>query len=754
MSEATDSKTHFDPIKLFGQAVAYIKHLRLMLLMLALGLLAGIGYFLYATPVFEARSLVYFQVFGGAVRSGDMPEVSQGRIARDLLSQLSSRRNQLAAARRLGLLSDEDTFEDVLNHVAKVRIGIIDARHLEVTVSAYQPEVVRAFARTLIDVYLESQQESWQEFRDQALERYAVQLEELETKVSENVAAIAKLERDENLTEVTIEQQSLLEIPKQVVQNRERLIRMDGVRDIVERLESELNQAGREGDTNKGDAPQIVALLSLLSSFEKDTAVNVGTVIRRPISGGTGAIASTPSNVTTIIDPAQAEGIEPWRELEKEKRRLTTAIAEASKTYLSDHPVMVELEAELEKTRKGLVTELELMRQKFESEYAKLEENLAQLQARMPEYERITEELGQSAMAYSSVEQTQRMWDRARDTMADKLAVITFSEEFDWINLRFKEHISLRDEDPVSPAKKKLAIIALLLGLGGAVGVPTVLNLFNTTVTDMTAAERTTGLSGLGIVPLTEKEELESVNRSPAQGAAVPNYLLETFRIIRSNIILKTERDQKAQVVMVTSSRPGEGKTTLAANLAWAFHSMGERTLIIDCDLRRGRVHELFKLNNGSGTSKLLLDEVDLNEAILPTEVELLNAIPRGPVIVGTTELLFQSGFATKLESLRKVYDRIILDTPPILGLSETSSLQSLADGVVVVIRAGKTPGKDFQDAVGLMKKTGANIFGFVLNAVDLSEASNYYTYYYYSAPYYDQFDDTSQEGRSTGTAV
>ena len=205
---------------------------------------------------------------------------------------------------------------------------------------------------------------------------------------------------------------------------------------------------------------------------------------------------------------------------------------------------------------------------------------------------------------------------------------------------------------------------------------------------------------------------------------------------------------------MVTSSRPSEGKTTLAANLAWAFHSMGERTLLIDCDLRRGRVHELLHLNNSEGMSKLLLNQVDINDAILPTQIELLNAIPRGPVVVGTTELLFQSGFSATLDSLRKVYDRIILDTPPILGLSETSSLQSLADGVVVVVRAGKTPGKDFQDAVGLMKKIGANIFGFVLNAVDLSEAGNYYQYYYYSAPYYDQFDDTSQRDHAADASV
>jgi Mrp family chromosome partitioning ATPase len=115
--------------------------------------------------------------------------------------------------------------------------------------------------------------------------------------------------------------------------------------------------------------------------------------------------------------------------------------------------------------------------------------------------------------------------------------------------------------------------------------------------------------------------------------------------------------------------------------------------------------------------------------------------IPRGPVIAGTTEILCQKRFEDLMTLFREHYDRIIVDTPPVLGLSETNTLQRVCDGVVLVVRAEATSRKDVGDAVTMLKKAGAHFFGFVLNAVDLSKGSNYFNYYYYSAAYYDDFD-------------
>lgn len=415
---------------------------------------------------------------------------------------------------------------------------------------------------------------------------------------------------------------------------------------------------------------------------------------------------------------------------------------------------MKELAGKLESVKQSLRTEMDVLREKFDLEYQRLTEKLADLQRRIPEYQKVTEQFGRTSLEYTSIEQAQMMWDKARERLAEKLAAATFTEDFDSVQLRFKGHTSLRDENPISPNKRKLVLLSLLLGLAGAIGIPTILNLLDTSATSLGQLEEYIGLRGIGIVPLTDADFLEAVHRSPAQGATVPNYLLECFRVIRANIGLDSKFDGiQSQVVLITSARPQEGKTTQAANLAWAYHSMGESVLLVDCDLRRGRQHALLKLDNGGGMSRMLTGQITPDEAILHTEQKGFDAIPRGPIIPGSTELLCQEGFFALMQVWKERYDRIILDCPPVLGLSESSSLQRVADGIVLVVRSEKTSMKDVRDAVAVLRKTGAHFFGFVLNGVDLSKVGNYYQYYYYSAPYYDQFEGDEEEAPSVAPA-
>ena len=173
---------------------------------------------------------------------------------------------------------------------------------------------------------------------------------------------------------------------------------------------------------------------------------------------------------------------------------------------------------------------------------------------------------------------------------------------------------------------------------------------------------------------------------------------------------------------------------------------MGERTLLLDCDLRRGRVAKITGVKGTPGMTNLLLGRCTDAEAVCKTQSELLDVIPRGPVIAGTTEILCQPKFHEMINEWRKHYDRIIIDAPPILGLSETASLQQVADGVVMVVRSEVTRHVDVNMAVDQLRKAGAHIFGFVLNAVDLSKLTNYYYYYYYSPDYYGEFLPSDNE--------
>jgi succinoglycan biosynthesis transport protein ExoP len=755
MSDSSN-KPKFDPLKLISQVLSYAKHVRLMLLMMAVGLMAGIIAFMFSTPTYRSTAMVSMHGFGAPLVDREVPETYQtSSFHRSFLTRFRSAPVQLAAAKRMGLLGEEATSEDLLRMIPNLTILPVDSRNLELTVVAHDPRVVREFPQAMVNAYQELQQESYEEYRDEALRRYTEQVDRLEEEISQTISSLSSVERDQNLTEAMLEQQSLLEIPKQLIQTRERLARMKDVRTLLINLESQAKDEGAEAGTGPGNKiGNMMSLLSLLGSFEDDTEVNVGDVM--PAAGQfKGSLTATKSKETRhIVSPGEVEAIEPWRKLEKERRLLISQIQQNSGIYQPGHRVMKELTQKLEDTERALETEFKMLRQKFDLNYTGLEEKEKQLQARVPEYHAVTEQVGRSSHIYSTIAAKQKMWDQARERLAQKLATVTFAEDFDWIELRFKGLVSLRDDVPVSPSKVKIAILAVAIGLAGAFGVPTALNLFNTSASTVPQLEQITGLDGIGIVPLTSKALLEDVARSPAQGASVPNYLLECFRVIRANIILHPNRRNRSQIVLVTSARPQEGKTSQATNLAWAFQSMGEKTLLLDCDLRRGRIHGVIGIDKAPGMTRLLLGECTTQEAIHNVGPGGFDVIPRGPVIAGTTELLCQDVFSNMLEEFRKTYDRIVIDAPPVLGLSESSSLQKVVDGTVLVVRAEATGRKDVMDALALLRRSQAHFFGFVLNAVDLSKLGNYYNYYYYSAPYYDQMESEEEPAQLAGTRL
>jgi len=245
-------------------------------------------------------------------------------------------------------------------------------------------------------------------------------------------------------------------------------------------------------------------------------------------------------------------------------------------------------------------------------------------------------------------------------------------------------------------------------------------------------------MRGLGIVP--------QIDASSAGAAALisreegrKDTLIENFRVIRTNVLSMGTLTKPPHVVMVTSAMPKEGKTVVSSNLALSFAHTGARTLLIDTDLRRGRLHRLFGYRKDPGLSNVLLNEVTLDQACRPTDQENLSILSAGRHLESGTELLGSPRFIELMQTLRARYDRIVIDTPPVLGLSETAAMQSLVDGVLFVIWTGNTPARTAKAAVDMLTANGANFYGFVLNRLDLSATANYYQYYYYSHDYYYQ---------------
>lgn len=734
-----------DAASLILQVLRYAHHGRLMVGAGCLGILAGLVYYVYCTPLYESRALVYVRGHGSPVRQSEVSETVEATgLNRFIISEFGSRRNIIEAAKRLKLVGETATWENVLKIIPFVSVLEADSSHLEVVVQSQRPEIVHGFAPALVEEFRRQQDLTWQQYRNEALDRYARELKALQVKADAGLKQMATLERQENMAEAAIEQTRLNELPKDLIVTRELLQRMDEVAASLAKLPT--------GHENALELPMVLKELSLLTTFEKERDIKIGDVVRRTVSGmGTPLISAPQAKpaAEVIVQPEMVDSLQPWQKLEKERRMLEDRQLELAKQYLPAHSVMKEVAEELEANERGLRAELSVLRQRFQLEREHQRAKLVALQGRLDDYHKANEKLTLNTQAYSDIESERSLWDKARQHLAEKLAVITFAENRDWVEVQFKGHTAMRDVIPVSPNKTKLLILSIALALGGALGLPTLVNMLDGTANTLPQLENSTGLKGIGVVPRTSRELLEDVCRSPAVGAKVPNYLLENFRLVRSHVLLLPGRSGKSQVVMVTSSRASEGKTTQAANLAWAFQSMGARTLLIDCDLRRGRVHQFVNVSNELGMTRLLQGHCSVNDAIQKTSIGMLDVIPRGPIIVGTTDLLPQQVFFNLIQDLRERYDQIVIDCPPVLGLSETSSCQRVVDGVVFVVRAEKTLMKDVVDGVTLLRKAGAHIYGFVLNDLDLSRVSNYYNYYYYSAAYYDEIE--SSKGNSSG---
>lgn len=726
MPSPTSKGTRFDPHEFLGKVLSYARYARLSFLLLICGLLAGVIYYVYSDALYFSRGLVKVRVYSFAVDSEAGGQTNQpvSRAKRALATQLRSNHLIKQTAIRMGLADNSVSAGSIREKLLpKVQLSFEDNDHLQLEVYSTRPEVVRDFPAALVATFQESQTLTRKEYREQAVEKYIDELQAIKTKLSLQMEAKSKFERENAMVDVFVAQKQLSQIPVEIVWVRHRLTQM-------EELKSTL--AALDGDR--------LSHLSLLSSFGQDLPDAVGRVIR-PERQGASPIAVKETTESVLKAPKIANR-NAWEKLEKDRRLAEAELDEARTVYGPGHESVRGLSTKLAGLNQKIDLELELATGQFEREYEKLQSREKALQKQLPEYHQITEKYEQFRLDFELLSKGELAWDKAHEEISHRIAALEFGADKDRVELRLLDPTSLRDKVPVTPNKLKLALISLIVGIGLATGVPILLDMFNNTASRLQQIESITGLSALGVVPLCRRKDLEDVSRSPILGATVPNQLLESFRIIRSNICLHPNHADRSQVVMITSACPSEGKTTQAANIAWAFHSIGERTLLVDTDLRRGRVHELMQLDNTHGTSSLLTGMASEEEVIQKTELDGLDVITRGPIIAGSTEILSRSTFDDLVAGWRERYDRVVIDTPPVLGLSETGAVQRVADGVAVVIRAESTTEQDIVAAVDLLRRTDAHIYGFVLNRINLDKIANYYHYRYYSADYYSSFDD------------
>jgi protein-tyrosine kinase len=209
----------------------------------------------------------------------------------------------------------------------------------------------------------------------------------------------------------------------------------------------------------------------------------------------------------------------------------------------------------------------------------------------------------------------------------------------------------------------------------------------------------------------------------------------EAYRTLRTSIQF-AGLDHKCRSIVVTSSSPGEGKSTTVANFGVVLAQTGSRVCLIDSDLRRPTLHRIFGLGNSRGLTTALLEGLSLTEVAQPTNVPNLSVLTSGPLPPNPAELVGSNRMREALEAAVADFDMILLDSPPVVSVADAVALATFADGVVMVVQTGKVPHEVIRRATGQILAVKGRILGVVMNGVNLKRDGYYYDYYRYYNTY------------------
>ncbi|PKN92337.1 MAG: hypothetical protein CVU44_14450 [Chloroflexi bacterium HGW-Chloroflexi-6] len=286
---------------------------------------------------------------------------------------------------------------------------------------------------------------------------------------------------------------------------------------------------------------------------------------------------------------------------------------------------------------------------------------------------------------------------------------------------------------PIRPQPLSTAGLGAAVGLMLAAAIVFLIEYLDDTIRSADQAVEALGLPVIGyIAELEHDQDKAYVSENPRSPAA------EAFRTLRTNLEFASV-DKPIKTLLVVSAHPGEGKTTVATNLAVTIAQGGKRVLLIDADLRRPRVHHHLGLNNRVGLSNLFRDSIAIGDVAHAWQDSNLSVITSGGVPPNPADLLASERMAAILESANKLFDMVIVDAPPFL-VADASILAARADGVVLVIRPGKTPLDAAMTTLEQMKRAGANILGVVLNRIPRNRPNYYGGYRHYSGYYKGEY--------------
>jgi len=693
------------------------KHFRLMVLLICCSLTVGLTYYVFAKPVYYGHALIHVDYLE---RPLDTEHLYQDGRLNSFIYQFTEPQILERTSRALGIDSGGRDLER--KYLFKLRASLNPEGNIDVEVWPWSADWAHRWTETMVKEFLAYRQEKRLEEKNKLIRSYSQELKEVVGRLDQQFSEKLDFQDQQDFTRTLILVNSITNLPADLT-----------------RLQMRIDEIGRVRVRLQDSALDAVAKLSLISTADDaDTRLSIGQVVAPPESEQKGDRKDgrdTGADKGFVVPPSLLKSPNAWDQLAQDQQQLRKQIDEALHIYLPTAGKIRDLNKKLDLVNQRLDAEYEIAQSRFDLQYQELLNKKHDLEGKLPEYTELSRKHAKLLSQLSIFDMSRLPYDTYLASMKKEINEVEFAGEKERINLKYAGLLEVRD-DPVSPNRLRLMLFSLAAGIALAVGIPFLIEYLDHTMTNLEEVEHSFRLRGLGVVPQTDSTEMFLPNDA---NDTVRHGLVENFRVIRTNVLSMGALSKPPHVVMVTSAMPKEGKTVVSSNLAASFALTGAKTLLIDTDLRRGRLHRLFGYRKEPGLSNVLLGEATLEEAFRPSPQENLTVLSAGRHLENGTELLGSPQFAQLVTSLRDRFERIVIDTPPVLGLSETSIMQNLVDGVLFVIWTGHTPVRGVQSAIETLRANGANFYGFVLNRLDLTTTQNYYQYYYYSHDYYYQ---------------
>jgi capsular exopolysaccharide synthesis family protein len=436
------------------------------------------------------------------------------------------------------------------------------------------------------------------------------------------------------------------------------------------------------------------------------------------------------------------------QDLLRKRSDVNNQYSDALNQYGPNFPKVQRLQAQLkeldtaaEKEKKGVIARLE-------SEYREARQREELLTKALDQQKAEVNQMSERMVQYSILKREAEANKTLYDGLLTKLKEAGISAGLRSSNIRVVDP-AMVPTYPARPAKTRNIALSFVIGLVGGIGLALLREYMDNTVKSPDDIEALVRLPSLAVVPAFSESNGDRPRSKLLKGASSNGHekrvelvaqhlpksqMSEAFRALRTALLL-SQADHPPQVILVTSALPREGKTTAAANLAVTLAQLGDRTLLIDADLRKPGIGRLLSLGSGkyAGLSSYLagvssLDLVTIQHPAIPN----LSAIPTGPLPPNPADLLSSHKLTEAIAELRTKFKFIVIDSPPVMAATDAVILSVKADGVLLVVRSGETPKEAFTRTRDLLLSVKCHLLGVVLNAVDSTAPDYYYSYRYY----------------------